>query len=106
MPIAIFYLFLSQMMLFGLIRIYENQLYLYRLTENHYKAQTLLAYTDYWLKDHNKASTPENRIVPAVLSFEEGIVHCVADATGKVTATVILQNAYSETLVLEIMFPE
>jgi hypothetical protein len=95
------------MMLFGIIRVYENQLYLYRLTENHYKAQTLLAYTDYWLKDHNKASTPENRrIVPASLSFEEGIVHCVADASGKITATVTLQNAYSETLVLEILVPE
>ena len=89
------------MMLFGIIRVYENQLYLYRLTENHYKAQTLLAYTDYWLKEHNKISSPENRIVPASLYFEEGIVHCVADASGKVTATVTLQNAYSETLVLE-----
>ena len=88
------------MMLFGIIRVYENQLYLYRLTENHYKAQTLLAYTDYWLKEHN------NRIVPASLYFEEGIVHCVADASGKVTATVTLQNAYSETLVLEILSPE
>ncbi|MFY9902320.1 MAG: hypothetical protein WAK52_06900 [Trichococcus sp.] len=106
MPITIFYLFLSQMMLFGIIRVYENQLYLYRLTENHYKAQTLLSYTDYWLKHRNEASTPENPTVPAVLSFEEGIVHCVADATGKVTATVTLQNAYSETLVLEILSPE
>ncbi|WP_319471452.1 hypothetical protein [uncultured Trichococcus sp.] len=106
MPLTIFYLFLSQMMLFGLIRVYENQLYLYRLTENHYKAQTLLAYTDYWLQDHNKASNPENRIVPAVLSFEEGIVHCFADASGKVTATVTLQNDYSETRVLEIPSPE
>ncbi|WP_321433051.1 hypothetical protein [Trichococcus flocculiformis] len=106
MPITIFYLFLSQMMLFGIIRVYENQLYLYRLTENHYKAQTLLAYTDHWLKEHNKISSPENRIVPASLYFEEGIVHCVADASGKVTATVTLQNAYSETLVLEILSPE
>lgn len=106
LPLTIFYLFLSQMMLFGLIRVYENQLYLYRLTENHYKAQTLLGYTDYWIQDHNKASTPENRILPAMLSFEEGVVHCVADAGGKVTATVTLQNAYSETLVLEILSPE
>lgn len=106
MPVTIFYLFLSQMMLFGLIRVYENQLYLYRLTENHYQAQTLLAYTDYWLQVQNKSSTPENQIVPAVLSFEEGSVHCVADANGKVTATVTLQNAYSETLVVEILFPE
>lgn len=106
MPIAIFYLFLSQMMLFGLIRVYENQLYLYRLTENHYQAQTLLAYTDYWLQDRNKASTPENLIVPAMLSFEEGSVHCVADESGKVTATVTLRNAYSETLVVEILSPE
>jgi hypothetical protein len=30
----------------------------------------------------------------------------VADASGKVTATVTLQNAYSETLVLEILSPE
>lgn len=95
------------MMLFGIIRVYENQLYLYRLTENHYKAQTLLAYTDYWLKNRNEeASTPENLIVPAVLSFEEGIVHCVMDETGKVTATVTLQNAYSEILVLEILSQE
>lgn len=106
LPITIFYLFLSQMMLFGIIRVYENQLYLYRLTENHYKAQTLLAYTDYWLKEHNKVSTQENRVVPAVLSFEEGIVHCAVDASGKVTANVTLQNAYSETLVLEILSPE
>lgn len=94
------------MMLFAIIRVYENQLYLYRLTENHYKAQTLLAYTDYWLKEQNKASTPENRIVPASLFFEEGIVHCVADKSGKITATVNLQNTYSETLVLEILVPE
>ncbi|MDK2780901.1 MAG: hypothetical protein PWP61_1198 [Trichococcus sp.] len=106
MPITIFYLFFSQMMLFGLIRVYENQLYLYKLTENHYKAQTLLAYTDYWLQDRNKASTAENRIVPAFLSFEEGIVRCVADASGKVSATVTLQNAYSETLIVEILSPE
>lgn len=105
LPITIFYLFLSQMMLFGIIRVYENQLYLYRLTENHYKAQTLLAYTDYWLKNNNEASTPESRIVPAVLSFEEGVVHCIADATGKVTATVTLQNDYSETVVLEFLSP-
>ena len=93
------------MMLFGIIRVYENQLYLYRLTENHYKAQTMLAYTDYWLKNNNEASTPESRIVPAVLSFEEGVVHCIADATGKVTATVTLQNDYSETVVLEFLSP-
>jgi len=93
------------MMLFGIIRVYENQLYLYRLTENHYKAQTLLAYTDYWLMNKNEASTPESRIVPAVLSFEEGVVHCMADATGKVTATVTLQNDYSETVVLEFLSP-
>ena len=105
LPITIFYLFLSQMMLFGIIRVYENQLYLYRLTENHYKAQTLLAYTDYWLKNKNEASTPESRIVPAVLSFEEGFVHCMEDATGKVTATVTLQNDYSETVVLEFLTP-
>jgi len=94
------------MLLFGLIRVYENQLYLYRLTENHYKAQTLLAYTDYWLQDQNQAATPENRVVPAFLSFEEGVVRCVADATGKVTATVTLKNDYSETLVFEILSPE
>ncbi|CZQ97764.1 hypothetical protein [Trichococcus ilyis] len=106
MPITIFYLFLSQLMLFGIIRVYENQLYLYRLTENHYKAQTLLAYTDYWLRDRNKAATPENQIVPAVLSFEEGTVRCSVDAGGKVTATVTLQNNYSETQVTEIFTQE
>ena len=93
-------------MLFGLIRVYENQLYLYRLTENHYQAQALLAYTDYWLQDQNKATTAEKRVVPAFLSFEQGIVRCVADASGKVTATVTLQNDYSEMLVLEIVSPE
>lgn len=94
------------MMLFGLIRVYENQLYLYRLTENHYQAQTLLAYADYWLQDRNQATTPDNRVVPAFLSFEEGVVHCAADASGKVTATVTLKNDYSETLVLEFFYPE
>ena len=94
------------MMLFGIIRVYENQLYLYRLTENHYKAQTLLAYTDYWLKEHNKISSPAHRIVPASLSFEDVSVHFVADASGKVPATVTLQHAYRDTLVLEILSPE
>lgn len=94
------------MLLFGLIRVYGNQLYLYRLTENHYKAQTFLAYTDYWLQIQNQASTPEKRVVPAFLAFEEGIVRCVTDASGKVTATVTLQNDYSEISVLEILPPE
>lgn len=88
------------------MRVYQNQLYLYRLTENHYKAQTLLAYTDYWLQFQNKTSAPEKRVVPAFLSFEEGIVRCESDASGKVTATVTLQNDYSEISVLEILPPE
>lgn len=79
------------MMLFGIIRVYENQLYLYRLTENHYKAQTLLAYTDYWLKEHNKNIESENRIVPAALYFEEGIGTAWRMRAVKSIATVTLQ---------------
>ncbi len=97
MPVTIFYLFLSQLFLTGVIQVYRNQMYLYQLTKHHYQAQTLLAYTEYWIQSKNAERTYEERDIPVALVFQEGTVSCAESGGEAITATVILADDYSES---------
>jgi hypothetical protein len=79
-------------------------MYLYQLTKNHYQAQTLLAYAEYWIQRKNAERTYEERDIPRALVFQAGKVNCAEGDGEAITVTVILADDYSESGEIRIVY--
>lgn len=106
MPVTIVFLFLLQLLLIGTMNIYRNQMYLYRLTADHYKAQTYLAYSDYWIQEKNISLVFENRWIPESLHFQDGSASFQENSDQSIVVQVVLKNGHSEAGTIKIRYEQ
>jgi len=81
-------------------------MYLYRLTADHYKAQTYLAYSDYWIQEKNASLAFENRRIPEALHFQDGSASFQENSDQGIVVQVVLTNGHAEAGTIKISYQQ
>lgn len=97
LPFVLVVLFLSQLTLFSIIEIYQNQMETYSLLKNHYQTQTLLGISEKIVAEHD---------FPSRINFNNGEVTVRKINDNDLQLTCRLMNGYHENRIIIVKNPE